>query len=252
MRRLTIGRFPTISLAAARAAARPLLQDAALGKDPATARKEKRDADSFGELARIYVERYAREHKRSWEADQKMLNHDLLPMWANRKADSIERKDVIALLDRIVERGSPVQANRTLSCISKIFAFGVGRDLVKINPAYQVEKPGAEHSDDRFLNDTEIVLLWRALDDEPADLRDSVRLLLLTGQRKTEVTAMKWYEIDGDEWTIPPARTKNKRRHLVPLCSQTAAILQARRALVGESEYVFPNTDRASGSIAIR
>lgn len=141
VKRVTVGRFPLVSLAEARKAARPILRDASLGLDPAAAKKEKRDASSFADLARTYIERHAKIKKRSWEDDQRILDHDLLPAWRDRKADSIERKDIIAMLNSIMDRGSGVMANRTLSCISKIFAFGVGQDLVKINPAYKVPKP---------------------------------------------------------------------------------------------------------------
>lgn len=191
------------------------------------------------------------EHKRSFENDQHMLDRDLLPCWGQRKAASIERRDVIALLDSIMERGAPVAANRTKSLISKIFNFGISRAIVETNPAHLIPKPGDEQSRTRVLSESEIRSLWTALDAEPTDLRDAVRLLLLTGQRKTEVTGMEWAEIDGEQWIIPGRRTKNKLEHAVPLGPQAMAILRDRRTAAKGSVYVFPVDRRATGHVDI-
>ena len=104
------------------------------GIDPGTveqqAKAEYRDADSVAELAHQYLEKHAKKEKRSWKLDERMLNLDVLPAWGKRKARDITRRDIIALLDNIVDRGAPASANRTLAVISKMFKFGVRRDIV--------------------------------------------------------------------------------------------------------------------------
>jgi integrase len=247
LRRFTIGTYPTLSLKSARDAAKPILRAAQLGEDPASAKQQDREADTFGELAQVYLERHAKAKKRSWREDERALNRDLLPGWRNRKASEIERRDVIAILDGIMERGAPILANRTRALISKIYNFGIGRGIVSHNPAHLVPRPGLERQRERVLNEAEIKMLWKTLNTQPADLAAAMRLALLTAQRKSEVLEMTWAELDldGGWWIIPAERAKNNLAHRVPLGPQTLIILRERRAAANASPYVFPGGRRA-------
>jgi integrase len=242
LRRLTLGTYPKLTLADARDAARSALRAAQLGDDPARTKKQARAADTFGELARLYLDRHAKIAKRSWDEDERILRHDPLPVWANRKANDITRRDVIDLLDAIIERGSDVMANRVRALVSKIFNFAIVRDIAEHNPAYRVPRPGVENQRDRVLNEAEIRALWKALDQERTDIAALFRLMLLTAQRKGEVFGMAWAELDleGGWWTIPAERAKNGLSHRVPLAPQSLAILQDLRSNAKDSLLVFP------------
>ena len=144
MRRLTLGPYPVIGLAEARGLAAAALREVHHGNDPAAAKQEARAADTFADLARLYIERYAKPTKRTWARDEWLCNRELLPSWRNRKAAEISRKDVIALLDRIVERGVPVLANRTKGLVSKMFNFALRRGIVEVNPAYGIGNPSGQ------------------------------------------------------------------------------------------------------------
>jgi integrase len=233
-RRLTLkGAYPVIGLADARRLAGAALRDVAHGDDPAADKQAARDADSFGDLAAVYLERHAKVEKRSWREDERTLEHDLLPVWKNRKAADIKRKDAIALLDGIVERSAPVQANRVKALISKIFNFGIRRGIVEANPAYGIGAPGGkEQQRDRVLSEDEIRRVWTALDAESPKVASVFRLAFLTMQRKGEVMGITWDEIDldGAIWTIAAERSKNKLAHRVPLGPQAVAILRTLKA----------------------
>lgn len=129
--RVKIGTYPTFGLADARARARTILLQAETGEDPSR-------AESFAELAELYLERHAKPRKRSWRYDERQLDRDLLPAWGKRKAVDIRRSDVHQVLDAILDRGSPAMANRTRALISKIFNFGITRGVVEHNPAAHV------------------------------------------------------------------------------------------------------------------
>lgn len=244
MRRLTIGPYPVIGLADARQLASASLREVHHGSDPADAKRAARAADTFGELAALYLERHAKVEKRSWPEDERIIDHELLPPWKNRKAGEIKRADAIDLLDRIVERGAPVQANRVKALVSKIFNFGIRRGLVEANPAYGIGAPGGkEQQRDRVLSEDEIRRVWAALDGESPKVAAIFRLAFLTAQRKSEVTGMRWDEIDLDGacWTITAERSKNKLSHRVPLGPQAVAILRELKAGAGEgAREVFP------------
>ena len=91
-----------------------------------------------------------------------MLHREVLPYWGHRKAFDITSRDVLTLLDRIVERGAPIQANRVLALIRKLYNWAISRDLIEHNPCIQVKPPGKEHQRDRVLTEDEIRLVWNA------------------------------------------------------------------------------------------
>lgn len=243
LRRLTIGRYPQISLADAREVANRALRDAHLGTDPAAAKQDSKRADTFADLGAEYIERHAKPRKRTWENDQWKLDRYLLPAWRNRKAKEITRHDVIVLLDGIE---APIMANRVRALVSKMFNFAIGRGITETNPAYRVPRSGQEHQRDRVLSENEIKTLWAALDNEPPKIAAAFRLALLTAQRKGEVLGMVWNEVDLDTgwWTIPAERAKNRLTHRVPLAPQAAEILRDLLIDANGASQVFPSNKR--------
>jgi integrase len=217
------------------------LREAQYGIDPATAKREARSAESFGELASLYLERYAKAEKRSWREDERILNRDLLPRWRGQKAHEIKRANVIQLLDEIVDRNAPVMANRTRALISKVFNFGIKRGIVESNPAYGVDNPGHEQQRDRVLSEDEIRQLWNTLETERPWSAAVFRLGILTAQRRGEILGMKWDELDLNAgwWTIPGERAKNGLAHRVPLASKALKILNALKGGKHDPVYVF-------------
>jgi integrase len=243
MRRMVLGTYPTLSLADARGRAASELREVQLGNDPAEAKRDARAADTFGDLAALYLEKHAKVRKRTWARDEYLCDRELLPTWRNRKAGDISRKDVIALLDRIVERGVSVYANRTKKLISTMFRFALSRGIVTINPAYGVANPGGkERQRDRVLTEDEIRRIWTALDGESFKVAAIFKIALLTAQRKGEVCGMKWDELDLEHgwWTIAAERSKNGLSHRVPLGPQVLAILHRLKPAGAVTGDVFP------------
>jgi integrase len=198
---------------------------------------------NFAQFADLYIERHAmlRKKPRSVAEDRHMLALDLLPAWKYRRISKVGRRDVIALLDGIVARGAPIQANRVQALISKMFNFAVGRGLVDSNPAYRVPRSAPEHSRDRVLSDGEIRLLWRTLDGEQTRVAAAFKLALLTAARRSEVLGMRWGELDFDAgwWTIPAEPSKNGLSHRVPLVPAALPLLHALKEGSHDPEVVF-------------
>jgi integrase len=243
---LKLGTCPPLSWKDARDIARDKQADVQKGNDPAVGRQVV-SGGTFGVLAGRYLREYAEQHKRarSVAEDRRNISKDLLPVWGERPAGSIAPEDVIALLDAIAARPAPIQANRTLALISKIFNFGIDKRIpgVTANPARKLSKPGKENSRDRALSPKELRAWWGAVEQESPPARDIFKLLLLLGQRRTEVLEMLWSEIDLDaaRWTIPGERTKNHQTHVVPLVGGALAILTALQAASpGATGFVFP------------
>ena len=204
-----------------------------------------RGAITIKELVALYIEKWAKPRKRSWKNDENMLEADAVPAWGRKKAKDITHKQVIALLDDIVAREAPIQANRVLAVVRKMFNFAVSRGLVDASPCAAVKAPSPENERDRTLKPAEIRKLWNGLDK--AKMREgtrlAVKLQLVTAQRKGEVVSAAWDEIDlrSRIWEIPSEKSKNKLPHRVPLSHLAVDVLKAAKAISKDSPWVFPS-----------
>ena len=249
VRRMTLGTYPAMSVAEAHAVSGEAMLRREQGLDPAAAtvaaHVEERKAPTFAKLAELYLAQHACNKKDGGDRDERTLKRDVLPGWGARKAESIERKDVRELLQGIVARGAPIQANRTLALIRKVYNWGMGQDLVPHNPCDRLPAPGKETQRDRVLNESELQALLAGLPTAAMAQASklAVQLLLLTAQRCGEVLALRWDEIDfvTGWWTIPAAKAKNKLAHRVPLSAQALAVLAEARTLNPDRQTVFPS-----------
>jgi integrase len=245
LRRLTLGDYPTVKLAAARKAAQRALRAASEGKDPAADKKAARHGETVGDLAKEYIERHAKKHKRSWREDDRMLEADVLPTWRTRKVKDLARRDVRELIEAIADRGSPIAANRCLALVRKMLNFAIGRDWIEANVASLLTKPGAERSRERVLDDDEIRQVWRACAGERPAMCGLMRLRLVTAQRGGELAHLVWKDVDLEAgWlTLSGSVTKNKLPHRVPLSTLAIEVLQAVPVVEpaeDDLDWVFP------------
>ncbi|THD45960.1 MAG: DUF4102 domain-containing protein [Bradyrhizobium sp.] len=168
--RATIGEYPSNTLQMARERALTLKREIADGINPVEKKRHDRANASmrtFQALAERYIAEHARRHKRTASADERSLRIHVLPRWAARPFDSLGRRDVIALCEEIVSKGSPIQANRVQALISKIFSFAIDAELVSVNPCARLKKRSKENVATRVLSDDEIRLFWRRIGDPP-------------------------------------------------------------------------------------
>jgi integrase len=246
-RRFTLGEFKRkVTLKNARSMAATIIGRVAGGDDPQDSRRQRRAAPTFEELAATYLEVRAkpRIRARSYQEEVRVIEHDLLPQWRRFPAAEIRRPQVAKLLDSIVARGAPVQANRTRAVVSRIFAFAVEREIVEYNPVAGLRRPSVEQSRQRVLSDDEIRAFWTAWEVENSITSAVFRMLLLSAQRKQEVLRMRWADIQGTWWTIPATAAKNKLAHRVFLTADALALLAAMRPLTGREEWVFASPKR--------
>jgi integrase len=236
LRRFTIGSYPAIKPAMARREAQAALERVRVGADPAEEKRARREmrtpeTDTFGAVAGDYLERHVRANNRlsTFKEAKRELEHNALRKWRNRPIASITRRDVIDLVEKISERGAPVQANRTLTRLGTLFKWAVEKDRLAVSPAERVKPVTQEQARDRVLSDAELRWFWLGADKIGWPFGPLVNLLLLTAQRRDEVAGMEWTEIDLDAatWTIPRHKTKNGREHQVQLSASAVTILQS-------------------------
>jgi integrase len=246
-RKLTIGgaEITELSLAAARTAASQAKEQIVAGHDPAAEKHSARKpaTDAIDHWVAEFIERHvrAKTRKNSQALTEHIFRNVVLSAWSGRPLQSIERRDVIDLVEDVA-RERPVLANRTLAALSKFFAWLKARDIIKTKteaPTKGVERPYKEKRRERVLHDEELRQLWIVAGDPELGLGGTfLRLLLLTGARRDEISAMPWSELDIDKrlWKLPAERAKNDRANVTPLSDTAWRILDA---LPRNGDYVL-------------
>ncbi|MBF0213008.1 MAG: tyrosine-type recombinase/integrase [Magnetococcales bacterium] len=241
--RVTLGRWPEMSIDDARVHAANLNASAANGESAATQRRDVQAEMTFADFFSVYLEQYAKARKKTWRDDEHKFKVHLLPLH-KKKMSGVTRQDV-ARIHIQIGKNQPAFANRVLALVSKVFNVAVEFGMWEgTNPATRI-RHFKEQSRDRFLSSEEIQRFLNALAEEPSDvIRSFFMVSLLTGARRANVLAMRWDQIDLDRsvWKIP--ETKNGRPVTVPLVPMVAELL---KSMDQGSDWVFPSP-RSSAS----
>lgn len=245
-RRITIGSFPDWSVAAAREEAKNLKRAVDLGNDPMAERHEDRAAATVNDL----WEKYQREHlaqksPRSQADERSMWEQIILPHFGTTQVTMITTEDVDNLHRAITEiRKTPVRANRVIEVLRKAFNLAIRWKIIKENPVVGVRR-NPEERRNRYLNKKEIAALVTALNGhKELDSANAIKLLMLTGARKSEVLGATWemFDLENGIWTKPSSHTKQRKLHRVPLSGPALHLLKEIKEQ-SASVYVFPGAD---------
>ena len=244
-RRMTLNSI--LSAGEARAEAEKILAKVALDQDPQSERKRRASADRFTFTA--LAEQYLAAKKpdvrgRSFTEMQRYLQSSYFKPLHNIPVDSVTRRDIAARVLIIGRESGQVAAARARTALSGMFSWAMENGLAEANPTVGTAKPKEPPSRERTLSDQELLAVWRAAGDD--DFGRIVKLLALTGQRRTEVGGMCWSEIDlgGSTWVIPKERAKNKREQKVPLAELALNVIRAVPTVVGRDLLFGARTDR--------
>jgi integrase len=199
-----------------------------------------------------FYERHVKPNNTSRTAAEVMraLNKDVRSAWGERRVQDITRRDVIELLDSIVDRGKPIAANRALAYTRRFFNWLIERSVIETSPCDRVKAPASERDRDRILTDDEIRWLWKATERAAYPFGPFVRLLLLTGQRRDEVAKARYREfLHQALWQIPKERTKNGIAHEVPLSTAAQEMIAALPALPDALVSCSPGPERRQSPV---
>jgi len=270
----TIGGY--LTLAAARRLVGELRHEIAQGRDPAAAHltdKRRRvqvaaekAANNFAAAAVDYIEHYARPRIRRWRElayllglrpdDLSVIPKGLVDRWGARPVTEIDGHDIHSIVDECRQRGAPgiprraegpteSRARAMFACLSRLFGRLLQQRRIEVNPCASVARPETAQARDRVLDRDEIARFWAATDKVGEPFGAALKLLLITGARLNEVSGMTRTELNDDGvWSIPGARTKNKRTHIVPLPPLARDILNRLPRIEG-GLFVFTTTGRS-------
>lgn len=241
-RRLTLGRYPVLSLVDARRRALETLVKVASGSDPKGGEPASTLRYRFTDMVGEFVEAHCARHNRENHAreTERILRSRFADAWSNRDIREIAKADVLKILDGAVRAGTPSAANHALAAIRKFYSWAVERGLVDANPCAGISRPASAVARERVLSSQELLAVWKGCEANPTPFAQIVQLLMLTAQRRGEVVGMRWSEIDwrAQSWSIPASRTKSNRAQVVPLSTLATSVLNAVSRI--NDELVFP------------
>jgi integrase len=265
--RVTLGRIGELTLQEARERARGTIAAVRQGVDVNRAKREavaghraqrvaaakvRADTgyspDTFGELATRYIERECTRLARGAEIEC-VIRRELLPELGTRPLAQLRRRDLNAIVDAIIDSGRPSAAHKLREVGKRITSWADNEELIERDPFEGGKNPVRRTARARALSTTEIAALWQALQAMGAPMGAFMRLGLVTGQRRTEIASLEWSEIDLEArlWTIPPAKSKNRLAHLVPLSPLAIAIIESLQGIDDRFAFSTRPGTRISG-----
>jgi integrase len=252
-RRIVLGLASALDANKARATAKDLLLQVRLGRDPAGEKEQAkaRLAESFAALLPRFLKRqHTRLKPRSYQETERHLQMHAKALHG-RPIEAIDRRAIAGLLAEIAETRGPAAANRVRASLSAYLMWAAREGYIDSNPVAFTNQAVEKGARTRVLADDELRTIWLALEDDQYGA--ILKLLMLTGARRNEISDLTWSEIELDDATItlPPARTKNKRPHVIPLSEPAHAILAAQPRRVNadgsERDQVFGLRSRKGG-----
>lgn len=251
--RREIGKVGEIQLTDAREKARGWLKLISEGKNPAHVEAKKRnvqierDATTVNALLNAFVKRHVSK-LRSEDQITAALDRYVRPRIGDTSIYDLKRRQIVEMLDAVEDKAGPVMADRVLAHVRKACNWQAARDDEFLSPIVRgmARTKPKERARQRVLTDDEIRDIWQALEtaEVPSCYPRYVKMLLLTMTRRNESADMNVSEIEGDLWTIPGERYKNKLDHVIPLSAAANALIGAKpQGFKGNNWFVFSTTD---------
>jgi integrase len=242
--RHTIGTYPSFSLAEAKTEASKIIAQGEKGELHKAAEQKLTIKEAYDR----FIQLYAKVHNKDWAGSDSRLKK-FMAEYGNINLVDLHRRDIIAFLDKLVAEGTPTQANRARAALSRFLNWCVERTYIEHSPCHGTPKPAKENSRDRVLSDDEIKKIYDACRNFGYPFGPLFQILILTAQRRGEVSDMRWSELDlkNKTWTIPKERAKNSKAHIVPLSLPVVTILEEIPRFL-YSDFVFTTTGKTSVS----
>ena len=244
--KMKLGDYPTLGLSDARRKAKDVLVSVADGENPAYEKRrkvkgnsKKRQTLEINNLLDLYAQLHLSQLKTGYQA--KTFLREFARDFGNTNITDFTKQDFVGLLNEIMAAGNGTKANRVFTHVKTFFGWAIGQGFLEYSPCLHVKKPFKEKSRERFLSDQEIKWFWQATGEELEPFGHMARLLLLTGQRLSEVCRMTEGELLGqDHWHLSSQRTKNETQHDIFLSDMAQDIVWRDERVAGS--YLFSTT----------
>ena len=208
---------------------------------------ESKAADTVEAFARRWYAEIVEPANSSPRNIKRVLDKDVIPAIGSKQVADVTVTDILAITDKIKNRGADQMALQTRNVLKRLFAYAIAREKTQFNPAAAIEAKfiAQAKSRDVALSPEEIGKLLRAIYQSSMKRAHklALHLLILCMVRKSELIEAKWEELDLEkaEWAIPGERMKKDKPHLVSLSRQAVAMFEELKGLASGSEWVFPS-----------
>ncbi|HCT6425596.1 TPA: tyrosine-type recombinase/integrase, partial [Citrobacter freundii] len=250
---ISLGVYPTITLADARSRRDDARKLVAEGKNPSEVRKEQKIAlqteseSAFEKIATEWHQMKSAKWSEGYASDiMEAFQNDIFPYVGTRPIGEIKPLELLNVLRKIEKRGALEKMRKVRQRCSEVFRYAIATGRAEFNPAADLSSALDVHQSNHFpfLKADEIPDFLRALDGYTGSklVQIATKLLMITGVRTIELRAALWSEFDLDNaiWEIPAERMKMRRAHLVPLSTQALDLLNELKIMSGNYRYVFP------------
>lgn len=244
-RTMTLGTYPKVSLAMARALRADARDKLAAGIDPGSAADGPAAGDTFEVIGRNWLAAQVV----NWVPAHALrvsnrLEDDVFPEIGAKCIRDITPPEITALLRKVEDRGAIDVARRIRQTIGAIFQYAIADSKATVDPSASVVKalkPKPKRQRNPFLRDVEVPKFLKTMSAYPGDpvTRLGLRFLLLTMVRTKEARFARKSEFEGDVWRIPAERMKMGLEHLVPISPQARAVVEELKGL-NNSEWLLP------------
>lgn len=244
--KMKLGDYPNLALSDARRKAKDVLVSVADGENPAyekrkdvKAKSRTRQTIQISNLLELYEKLHLSQLRTGYQA--KTFLREFARDYGHLSITDFTKQDFVSLLNQIMLAGNYTKANRVYAHIKSFYSWAIGQGYLDRSPCEYIKRPYKEQSRKRFLSDQEICWFWQATGEELEPFGNMARLLLLTGQRLSEVCRMTENELQGREhWHLSAERTKNKEQHDVFLSDLAQHIVWRDNRVAGS--YLFSTT----------
>lgn len=250
---ISLGVYPTITLADARSRRDDARKLVAEGKNPSEVRKEQKIAlqtefeSAFEKIATEWHQMKSAKWSAGYASDiMEAFQNDIFPYVGTRPIGEIKPLELLNVLRKIEKRGALEKMRKVRQRCSEVFRYAIATGRAEFNPAADLSSALEVHQSNHFpfLKADELPDFLRALDSYTGSrlVQIATKLLMITGVRTIELRAALWSEFDLDNaiWEIPAERMKMRRAHLVPLSTQALDLLNELKIMTGNYSYVFP------------
>ncbi len=251
--KMTLGKYPAISLKQARDFIRQAERLKEQGINPIEHQKQKKPQNIYTveKLCAEWYNTYVSKNRKKPLQIKQQIETNIIPLLGNKELSKLQAIDISHALDVIVKRGAPILANRILSSLKQAFNFAVSRGNIPQNPAISIRARdigGLEKPRERVLTLDEVRSIWHFLDSDSCKMsiqtKSAIKIIILTGVRTAEIRLAKWDSIDfaGLLWIVPPEHTKGGITVKIHLSDLTKSVFE-ELSTISDTPFVLTGLD---------
>lgn len=248
--KLTLGKYPALTLKNARLKRDEAAHQVAMGESPAKKKQQEKVAGAEDTTVADFAERFFKDiqsrDRKNVTMPRRYLEKDILPHIGSKPIRDITAEDVRSVIWRKKEQGFDAAAGQVRGLLKRMFDYALTCGQIQANPvmALPMRHVYRAAARDRALTPDEIRQFLRAMQTSNIrrQFKIAFQLILMTLVRKSELMLAQWKDVhlDEGEWHIPVENSKTGKPHIVYLSTQAQTLFRELKSLASSSDWVLP------------